>query len=252
MSQARQHAVADSHHVPQGQWPATRQFPTGPPATIGLLIVEGVVLREVAVGAHPVAELLGPGDLLCPWQREGEVASVPLRTSWTVLEPMHLAVLDRGFAQAINAWPEISAALVCRAMTRAAYASFYLALTNITRLDDRLLGLLWGLADRWGRVQTGGVLVPFRLTHSVLAQLVSARRPSVSRAAARLVECDQLQRTPRGCWRLTGDPPQLALPSTRSRHDPCPPDAATRAGQAMVHVDAATRRPAPAGRHAGR
>lgn len=178
LTRARQRAVADTHHVPQGHWPATRQFPTGPPATIGLLIVEGVVLREVGVGAHPIAELLGPGDLLRPWQREGEMTSVPLRTSWTVLEPMHLAILDRDFAQAIDGWPEISAALVCRAMTRAAYASFYLALTNIARLDDRLLGLLWGLADRWGRVQTAGVLVPFR-PHPQRARPARLRAPTI-------------------------------------------------------------------------
>ena len=38
----------------------------------GLLIVEGLLLRRVGVGGRYAAELLGPGDLLRPWQTEDE------------------------------------------------------------------------------------------------------------------------------------------------------------------------------------
>ena len=46
--------------------------------------------------------------------------------------------------------------------------------------------LLWHLAGRWGRVRSDGAIVPLRLTHAVLAELVAARRPTVTSALSDL------------------------------------------------------------------
>ena len=56
------------------------------------------------------------------------------------------------------------------------------AIAHLTRVDDRLLALLWCLAERWGRVVPDGVLVSLRLSHRTLAGMVGARRPSVTTA----------------------------------------------------------------------
>ncbi|MCP9489521.1 MAG: Crp/Fnr family transcriptional regulator [Solirubrobacteraceae bacterium MAG38_C4-C5] len=209
---ARRGAIADEHLLPRGAWEPTLDF-AGAPGMVGLLVVRGFLLREVSVGRHPAAELLGPGDLLRPWQLDDDIISVPLRSNWTALEDTRLAVLDRDFARSVERWPEIAAALVCRALARTNRMNFYMALTHLVRLEDRILGLMWALADRWGRVQPGGVLVPVKLGHAVVAKLVSARRQSISRAVARLAERAVLLRTPDRCWRLTGQPPLLAHPS---------------------------------------
>lgn len=178
----------------------------------GLLIVEGALLREIGVGEHPSAEFLAAGDLLRPWEADDPDALVRVRTGWTALVPTRLAVLDRAFVQAAARWPELSDALVCRALTRARYTAFSLALTNLPRLDHRLLALLWAMADRWGTVRTDGILVPFPLSHQTLGRLVSARRPSVSRTAGQLAKDGRLHRTPTGCWVLHGEAPDLPLP----------------------------------------
>lgn len=56
--------------------------------------------------------------------------------------------------------------------------------------------LLWHLADRWGRVRSDGVIVALDLTHSVLAELVAARRPTVTRSLSELAD--------KGWWRPGG------------------------------------------------
>ena len=69
--------------------------------------------------------------------------------------------------------------------------------------------LLWHLAERWGRVCPHGVVVPVTLSHRMIGQIVSARRPTVSAAIGRLRDSGELIRRPDGTWLLTGEPPNL-------------------------------------------
>jgi CRP-like cAMP-binding protein len=118
-----------------------------------------------------------------------------------------VALLDRRFALGTARWPEIQAALLDRAVTRARRAAFNVSVCGIVQLDVRLLVMMWHLADRWGRVTADGVLVPLRLSHELLAGVVGARRPSVTVALRRLREDGTLLRRPDGTWLLVGDPP---------------------------------------------
>jgi CRP/FNR family cyclic AMP-dependent transcriptional regulator len=69
-----------------------------------------------------------------------------------------------------------------------------------------LLLLLWHLADRWGRVTPDGVRVALGVTHQTLADLVAARRPSVTTALQQLARQGLLGRDG-DAWLLLGDPP---------------------------------------------
>lgn len=66
--------------------------------------------------------------------------------------------------------------------------------------------LFWELADRWGTVRGDGVHVPLRLTHAVLADLVAARRPTVTKALGELAGRSAVAWTGAD-WLLTGAPP---------------------------------------------
>ena len=79
------------------------------------------------------------------------------------------------------------------------------AIAHLTRVDDRLLALLWCLAERWGRVVPGGVLVSLRLSHRTLAGMVGARRPSVTTALGQLMARGEIERRADGEWILRGD-----------------------------------------------
>ena len=78
------------------------------------------------------------------------------------------------------------------------------------RVDMRLHMLFWHLADRWGRVRAHGTIVPLRLSHSVLADLVAARRPTVSSALSDLAERELVRPLDEG-WLLSGEPPAELL-----------------------------------------
>jgi CRP/FNR family cyclic AMP-dependent transcriptional regulator len=81
-----------------------------------------------------------------------------------------------------------------------------MAIAHYPRVDTRLHTLFWHLAGRWGRMRPDGVLLPLRLTHSVLADLIAARRPTVSSALAELSRRGVLSSGEEG-WHLRGEPP---------------------------------------------
>jgi CRP-like cAMP-binding protein len=118
-----------------------------------------------------------------------------------------MAVLDRQFTQAAMKWPEAMEVLFRGAVHRAQSLAIGLAVSNMRRVDQRLLSLMWYLADRWGRVTPEGVKVPLRLTHQTLGRLVGAQRPSVSTALGQLAEDNRLTRAPDGTWVLHGEAP---------------------------------------------
>jgi CRP/FNR family cyclic AMP-dependent transcriptional regulator len=153
---------------------------------IGLLILDGLLVRRVGAKGRYGAELLGPGDLLRPWEHDGEDNTLPFETSFRVIDRLDLAVLDLKAAARMAAYPEVVGALVGRAMQRARHFAVSMAIAHYPRIDRRLLLFLWHLADRWGRVTPDGIRIPMRLTHTLLADLVASRRPSVTTALAQL------------------------------------------------------------------
>ena len=62
--------------------------------------------------------------------------------------------------------------------------------------------------DRWGRVTPQGIKIPLPLTHSLLALVVGARRPTVTSAVRSLARAGRLKPCPRSQWLLCGGPPE--------------------------------------------
>ena len=162
--------------------------------------------RELALADNVSAELLGPGDVVRPWQAGGPAQLVPFDVRWTVLEDARLAVLDRRFAAALAQLPEVNAMLIDRLTERAQRLSLMQAISQLNGVDRRLLTLFWHLAERWGRVTRDGVLVSMAVPHRVLAQLVGARRPTVSTALTSSPRAASSSAPPDGAWLLTGAP----------------------------------------------
>jgi hypothetical protein len=173
---------------------------------IGLLILDGFMIRRVGIEGRFGAELLGQGDLLRPWKDEHESATLLLTASWSVVEPARLAVLDSDFLQYVARYPQMAASLVGRAVHRSLNLAVNMAIVHQARVDVRLHMLLWHLAGRWGRVRSDGMMLPLRLTHVVLADLVAARRPTVTSALSDLARRGQVRPEGDG-WLLLGEPP---------------------------------------------
>src|SRR4051812_41144333 len=168
----------------------------------GGLVFEGLLVRELSLGSSVSAEMLGAGDVLVPYDADQVVPFVPSEMGWTVLEPARIVWLDAPFAVAVRRWPQLGVALLQRAQRRADRLAVTQAIAQITRVDDRVLALLWHLSERWGRVSTAGVILPVRLTHKALARLVGAQRPSVTTAITALEAKGLVARREDGAWVL--------------------------------------------------
>jgi CRP-like cAMP-binding protein len=179
-------------------------------------VIDGLLVREATVGDHPCAELLGPGDVLRAWDDADADVLLQRSIQWSALTTARVAIVDHALAVRAAQWPEIFACLVERAARRADRLVVMQAIGHLTRVDDRLLALLWCLAERWGRVVPGGVAVGLRLPHRTLAGMVGARRPSVTTALGQLISRGEIERRTDGGWILRGAPPE---PRTRLQED---------------------------------
>ena len=201
---ARQASVAATVQLDTGKWDARIDSDRAREG-YGLLTLEGVLVRRVGYGGRFGAELLAAGDLLRPWEFDGD-ESIGFETTWRVLSPTRLAVLDHGWTERMGRFTRVGPALAGRAMHRARRLATMMAIAQQPRLDERLWMLFWELADRHGRVSSEGVYLDLPLTHEVLSHLVAARRPSVSGALTKLADQGRLVREGRR-WVLRGDPP---------------------------------------------
>ena len=203
--EARRELVCRVHSPDRGPWDAERLRTAGP-EHVGLLLLDGVVAREVVLEDNVSAELLGPGDLVRPWQAEPPAQLIRADVRWTIVEEARFAVLDRHFATQLARYPEVNAMVIDRLTERAQRLAMTQAISQLNGVERRLLALFWHLSERWGRVVPEGISMPLVLPHRVIAQLVGARRPTVSTALGHLAERNELVRRPDGGWLLTGEP----------------------------------------------
>jgi hypothetical protein len=193
------------HTLEAGVWDADKVSGTSP-EHIGLLVIDGVIAREVLVSDTISTELLGPGDVVRPWRLQDGSSLLRHTVRWNVLTRSRIALLDRRLGAELARYPEINAAIIDRVNERAARLAVTQAISQLNRVDRRLLALFWHLAERWGRMTPGGVALPMTLSHRMLGQLVGARRPTVSTALGELVQHGEIVRRDDGTWLLAGEP----------------------------------------------
>jgi CRP/FNR family cyclic AMP-dependent transcriptional regulator len=201
---ALQQLLVPSERLRAGAWDPATAIGAGP-GELGLLIVDGLLAREVLAENIISTELLGAGDVIRAGRPPGGSL---IRTSvqWSVLAETRIAVL---VTRRLAAFPEILPVLAERMLVRSERLAVEQAISKLTGLDRRLMALFWHLAERWGRDTGDGVAIPLALSHRMLAQLVGARRPSVSTALAELARDGVLVRAADGSWLLTGAAPAV-------------------------------------------
>src|SRR3954468_8928938 len=205
LERAQRASIAAVLRRPAGSWDAALDSDVAR-GGFGLLVLDGVLVRRVGVDGRFGAELLAAGDLLRPWQHDGEGEALPFEMAWRIVAPMRLAALDLRWATRMAPFPEVAAELTGRALERSRRLATLMAISQQPRLDQRVWLLFWELADRHGTVHRDGVHIQLRLTHEVISHLVAARRPSVSTALSALAARGILRREGGG-WVLSGPPP---------------------------------------------
>ena len=112
---------------------------------IGILLVDGMLTRDLHFAGRTTTELLGAGDILRPWDDDVPFDALPVATSRHVHTPPRAAILDTRVAIAAGRWPSIAMALHARHVRRARSLAFQRAIAQLPRVDDRMLVLL----GRW-------------------------------------------------------------------------------------------------------
>src|SRR5436190_23136284 len=119
--------------LPVGEWDGSRLAGTDP-GNVGLLMVEGVMAREVVVGDTVSTELLGPGDVVRPWQLGADPELLHVGVRWNALSRVRLAVLDRRIGAALAHYPEVNAVLIDRLSERAQRVAVVHAISQMHRV----------------------------------------------------------------------------------------------------------------------
>ena len=114
-----------------------------------------------------------------------------------------LVAINARFGQTARQWPGIADVLHERLGRQTHRASMHAAMLHFPRVDDRVLALFADLAERFGRVNTAGIVVDLRLTHEIIGGLVGSRRPTVSLALKALAERGAIQRQADHRWLLS-------------------------------------------------
>jgi CRP-like cAMP-binding protein len=173
----------------------------------GGLVLEGMLLQSLRLGNHSGLRLLGPGDVLSITQTPRSILVIESTCRATV--PTRLALLEQEMITAIKRWPQITAGLHAHTGEQSERLVTQLMICQLPRVDERIMALMWLLAESWGQVTPNGTFLPIPLTHAALGGLIGARRPTVTLALGNLASAGALRRHQRG-WLLTGSPDQLA------------------------------------------
>jgi CRP-like cAMP-binding protein len=174
------------------------------PTSLGYVVVEGLLVRSVSLGGRESVELLGEGDVLEPWVKEIDLTLSP-SVGWHAEIRTTLAELDDDFVRAVAPHPAVVSALFRRLVLRARRLAAQNALATVTPIEERVLLGLWQLADRWGRVTPRGIMLPYGLSHRLIAEMVAATRPTVSSVMSTLRGAGLVERV-EGGWLLANVP----------------------------------------------
>jgi hypothetical protein len=180
----REHGTVPAVRVEPGPWhPPSHRASTR--HWLGLLVLDGLLMRPLTIGRRRVHELLGPGDLLRPWDHE-RWEGVRSHSPWAVLTPVALGLLDEGFTAVAGKNHSVLNALVSRALRRSAHVGAAVAIQDQDEPHLRVWGLLAHAADRWGRPGEQGMVLPAGLTLRAIAVAVGVDEASAGDALERL------------------------------------------------------------------
>lgn len=178
----------------------------------GATLFEGLLMSSMRVGEQTGIHLLGAGDLLVPRNElwPAWLAALDFRSA----EPVRLGLLGNDLLAAVYRWPRLLQGLYGAMGDQLQRLTMQLVICQLPRVEDRILAMLWLLADSWGQVTSSGVRLPLALTHETVGALVGARRPTVTLALRKLTDDGSVVGQETG-WLLVAPPPQPDAPAER-------------------------------------
>ncbi len=166
-------------------------------------VIEGMLVHRMRLRTQTGMRLLAPGDIIT---REPSFHEGALEDSvFAAVGDVSIALFDDHLLIAARRCPRLVAALLLRLDQQSRRATSQMMICQLPRVEDRVLTMMWLLAETWGRVTPAGTFLAMRLTHQALGEMVGARRPTVTLALKQLSDRGALQRHQRG-WLLIERP----------------------------------------------
>ena len=219
LRQARRLAVAPVVTLAAGQWDAGQLARTHPNCRVfGCMIVDGLIAHDLVLADRSATYLLGRGDLIAP----AAATSSTLRVArlFTLADDTRLALLDETVPAVARRWPSIVGQLLLQAQRHAERVAVQQLISQLPRAEQRIVAIMWHLADRWGSPEPDGVLLPLTLGHEAISHLVGGRRPTVSAALGDLAARQLVVRLSNDTWWLA--PQSRALLNRAPTPQPTP------------------------------
>ncbi|MBV8954379.1 MAG: Crp/Fnr family transcriptional regulator [Solirubrobacterales bacterium] len=167
------------------------------------IVSQGMLLHSLQIGSQPALRLLGPGEVVAV--RDGAQSTLYASCVWRAAGASKLALLGGDVLLAMRQAPRLAIELQVRAAEQTERLATQMTICQLPRVEDRVLAVLWLLAESWGRVTPTGTILPLALTHEILGALVGARRPTVTLAVGELAERGAVIHQDRG-WLLLEHP----------------------------------------------
>jgi CRP/FNR family transcriptional regulator, cyclic AMP receptor protein len=199
LAEARPRSVVAVADLAPGPWsPHPLRALSARPFAV--MVVDGLLLRELILAGSTATELLGPTDIAELGAADDLL--LPTEVRWSVPQAARIVVLDDRLLAIMRGWPAVGRILLERIAGREIRLSTHRAIAQLPRVDQRLLAYFGHVSERWGRVAPAGVIIPLQLTHETLGRLIGARRPTVSLALKELATGNLLERRGDGSWLL--------------------------------------------------
>jgi CRP/FNR family transcriptional regulator, cyclic AMP receptor protein len=168
------------------------------------VLLDGLLLQRLRVSDQVALRLLGPGDIVS--LRGAQRSMLLAESGYRAAVPTRIALLGNDLLLAARRWPRLVAGLQIRISEQSERLATQFVICQLPRVDQRLLALMWLLAESWGQVTSVGTTLPLGLTHDVLGELIGARRPTVTLALGELSGRGAIVRQDGG-WLLLEAPP---------------------------------------------
>ncbi|HLI60527.1 MAG TPA: Crp/Fnr family transcriptional regulator [Solirubrobacteraceae bacterium] len=163
-------------------------------SAFAILVVEGIVVCDLGLAGHSGRRLLGSGDIL--GRAGGGGSELVSQAEPRASGPLRYVALDDRVLGLAQRYPRVIEGLHAQLADQEQRLLAQLLVCQLPRVQDRVLALMWLLAESWGRVTTSGTVLPMRLTHDTIGLLVGARRSTVTLALGQLEGRGALVRRP--------------------------------------------------------
>jgi CRP/FNR family transcriptional regulator, cyclic AMP receptor protein len=114
-------------------------------------------VQDLQISEDPILRLIAPGAFVPPPDPPRSMPVVGVRLFVPV--PTRLVLLGDQLLIAARRWPWIVTSLHARMLEHSERVATQPAIRQLPRVEDRIMALMWLLADSWGRVSPGSRFV---------------------------------------------------------------------------------------------